>query len=395
MKNKGDIFTMKFASFQGHLVIVGFGSIGPGVLPLILRHIDLDPAKITIVTAEDRGHSIADEYGIRFIREPLTRENYRRVLEPMLSAGDFLLNVSVDVSSLALIKFCRDRDILYLDTCIEPWIGGYTDISLSPSLRSNYAYREEALKLRRPEGSATAVITHGANPGMVSHFLKQALLNLARDSGLSLPKPQSRVEWAKLMQRLSVKVVHVAERDTQVPEFPKRVGEFVNTWSIEGFVGEGCQPAELGWGSHERTLPAGGRHHDFGCGAAIYLNRPGASTKVRTWTPTEGPFHGFLITHGEAISIGQVAAAKLSHQVLGLPSGDVARIEKLFTRAGLPVKLKLDGVRRKKLFAAMKLDKKVSGGEVKFVLAKKIGRVKFGCQVPLETIREIIEACGR
>ena len=99
--------------------------------------------------------------------------------------------------------------------------------------------------------------------------------------------------------------------------------------------------------------------------------------------------------HGEAISIGQVAAAKLSHQVLGLPSGDVARIEKLFTRAGLPVKLKLDGVRRKKLFAAMKLDKKVSGGEVKFVLAKKIGRVKFGCQVPLETIREIIEACGR
>jgi 3-dehydroquinate synthase len=99
--------------------------------------------------------------------------------------------------------------------------------------------------------------------------------------------------------------------------------------------------------------------------------------------------------HGEAISIGQVAAAKLSHQVLGLPSGDVARIEKLFTRAGLPVKLKLDGVRRKKLFAAMKLDKKVSGGEVKFVLAKKIGRVNFGCQVPLETIREIIEACGR
>jgi len=59
------------------------------------------------------------------------------------------------------------------------------------------------------------------------------------------------------------------------------------------------------------------------------------------------------------------------------------------------VKLKLDGVRRKKLFAAMKLDKKVSGGEVKFVLAKKIGRVNFGCQVPLETIREIIEACGR
>jgi homospermidine synthase len=105
------------------------------------------------------------------------------------------------------------------------------------------------------------------------------------------------------MERLSVNVVHVAERDTQVAQTPKAVGEFVNTWSIDGFIGEGCQPAELGWGSHEKELPPDGRRHDFGSGAAIYLMRPGASTRVRTWTPNEGPFHGFLITHSEAISI--------------------------------------------------------------------------------------------
>jgi 3-dehydroquinate synthase len=96
--------------------------------------------------------------------------------------------------------------------------------------------------------------------------------------------------------------------------------------------------------------------------------------------------------HGEAISIGQVAAAKLSHKVLGLPSGDVARIEKLFVNAGLPVKLKLDPGQRKKLFAAMRLDKKVSGGEVKFVLAAKIGRVKFGCKVPAGLIGQALDA---
>ena len=79
--------------------------------------------------------------------------------------------------------------------------------------------------------------------------------------------------------------------------------------------------------------------------------------------------------HGEAISIGQVMAARLSHKVLGLPSGDVARIEKLFTSAGLPVRIKLNAAQRKKLFTAMKLYKKVSGGDVKFVLATKIGRV--------------------
>ena len=94
--------------------------------------------------------------------------------------------------------------------------------------------------------------------------------------------------------------------------------------------------------------------------------------------------------HGEAIAIGQVAAAKLSQKLLGLSSGEVARIEKLFIAAGLPVKLKLAPRRRQKLFAAMLLDKKVSGGEVKFVLAEKIGRVKFGCRVPAGALPEVI-----
>jgi 3-dehydroquinate synthase len=94
--------------------------------------------------------------------------------------------------------------------------------------------------------------------------------------------------------------------------------------------------------------------------------------------------------HGEAISIGQVAAAKLSHQILGLPSGDAERVEKLFVRAGLPVTIKLNPNARKKLFAAMLLDKKVSGGEVKFVLAQKIGKVVWGQKVSTEAIEQVI-----
>ena len=70
------------------------------------------------------------------------------MLEPLLGRGDFLLNLSVDVSSVALIEFCQEKGALYLDTCIEPWPGGYTDPSLPPSARSNYALRESALALR-------------------------------------------------------------------------------------------------------------------------------------------------------------------------------------------------------------------------------------------------------
>ena len=69
---------------------------------------------------------------------------------------------------------------------------------------------------------------------------------------------------------------------------PKKSNEFVNTWSVDGFVSEGAQPAELGWGTHEKHFPADGGRHKAGSRCAIYLNRPGASTRVRTWTPEGG-----------------------------------------------------------------------------------------------------------
>jgi homospermidine synthase len=295
---------MKHVKFNGRLVMVGFGSIGQGVLPLILRHIDMPREKIAIVTGDEAGRAVAAEYGIDFRVEPLTRANYRAVLEPMLKAGDFLLNLSVDVSSVALIELAHEKGAFYLDTCIEPWAGGYTDPSLTPSQRSNYALRESALALAPAHrGGPTAVLTHGANPGLVSHFVKQALLNIAKDTGHKVRTPRDRIGWALLARDLGVKVMHIAERDTQVAAAPKQPGEFVNTWSVDGFVGEGQQPAELGWGTHERHFPVDAQRHGFGCDAAIYLMRPGASTRVRTWTPMEGPFHGFLVTHNESISI--------------------------------------------------------------------------------------------
>ena len=94
--------------------------------------------------------------------------------------------------------------------------------------------------------------------------------------------------------------------------------------------------------------------------------------------------------HGEAISIGQVAAANLSAELSGLPARDVLRVAELFRRAGLPTKARLKAGQKKKLFAAMKLDKKVSGGEVRFVLAKRIGKVVWGQRVSHELIQKVL-----
>lgn len=291
--------------FAGRLLIVGFGSIGQGALPLILRHIGIDRSRISIIAADKRGRAIARKERISFAIRPLTKENYVEVLGEYLRKGDFLLNLSVDVSCLDLINYCQAQGILYLDTVIEPWIGIYDNPDIPVTERSNYGLREEVLALK-PEriGAPTAVVAHGANPGIVSHFVKQALLNIAKDTRFRFKKPASRGEWAALMRGLGVKAVHIAEYDSQVSRLPRRVGRFENTWSVFGFYAEGVnQPCELGWGTHERYWPSIAHRHPWGCDAAIYLDQPGARTLVRTWTPAHGNFLGRAVTHNESISI--------------------------------------------------------------------------------------------
>ncbi|MCW5551744.1 MAG: 3-dehydroquinate synthase [Verrucomicrobiae bacterium] len=94
--------------------------------------------------------------------------------------------------------------------------------------------------------------------------------------------------------------------------------------------------------------------------------------------------------HGEAISIGQVVAARLSAATTGLPSRDAERIYNLFTRAGLPTHVKLNPAQRRRLFAAMQLDKKVSNGELRFVLAERIGKIVWGQKVSSGLIEQAL-----
>lgn len=294
----------KLGSFPGRLVVLGLGSVGQGMLPLLFDAFGLKPAQVRIVkTSEDRS-GVAQALGVEVIVQPLTEGNYEAVLDPLVGEGDFLLNLSVDVASLALVRFCWKRGVLYADACAEPWPGRYDNPALPPSQRSNYALREELLSFRMDkQRGPTACITQGANPGLVSSFVKVALLNMAADLHVKVERPTAREEWAALARKLEIKVIHVAERDTQLAKERKQRGEFVNTWSVDGFVDEGLQPSELGWGTHEKHFPEDGLRHGYGSDAAILLNRPGIATRVRSWTPLEGPYQGFLITHGESISI--------------------------------------------------------------------------------------------
>lgn len=296
-----------YGEISGPVVIIGFGSIGKGVLPLLERHFKYDKSRLVVIDPGGLNYKILKRHGIKVVSTALNAQNYEQILAPLLQKGGgqgFCINVSVDVSSVDVMKVCRNNNALYIDTVVEPWAGFYVDERLGAAERSNYALRENVLEEKaRSPGGPTAISCCGANPGMVSWFVKQALMNLARDLGMNVEEPQTREEWAKLMQQAGVKGIHIAERDTQHSRHKKPKGTFINTWSVDGFVSEGLQPSELGWGSFEKWMPANAVTHKAGCRAAIFLNQPGSDTKVRTWCPTLGPQYGRLVTHNEAISI--------------------------------------------------------------------------------------------
>jgi homospermidine synthase len=291
--------------FSGRIIMLGCGSIGQGTLPLLSRHITLEGKdRLLVLSADEAGRSLARRCGAEFLHAHLTPGNHTRLLGKHVRAGDLVLNLSVNVASLDVIRFCAARGALYVDTSIEPWPGVYDNPMVDMRQRTNFVIREKALQLARELGpdAPTAVVDHGANPGLVSHFVKRALLELDKQLRDGKAQPAADEDWARLAQELEISVIQIAERDTQASDKPKRHDEFINTWSIEGFVSELMQPVELSIGTHEQNLPRHAREHRKGS-RTLYLPRPGCGTFARAWTPSVGGYQGLLVTHDEVFSI--------------------------------------------------------------------------------------------
>src|SRR3989344_6620164 len=113
--------------FKGKVLMVGCGSIGQAILPLIFKHLAINPKRLTIIEADNRGVKVAKRYGVKHEVRPLTQDNYKSEITKRVGAGDFLLNLSVDTSSADIMSLCHELGVLYLDTVAEPWAGFYTD----------------------------------------------------------------------------------------------------------------------------------------------------------------------------------------------------------------------------------------------------------------------------
>jgi homospermidine synthase len=299
------------------ILFLGCGSVTQAVLPLLLRDVKVPASSITILDFVDNRHRIANELqaGVTYKELKITPENLSDVLAAHVGSGDMLIDLAWNIDAPTILTWCHNNNVRYLNTSVEVW-NPYEDMaSTHPLDRTLYVRHQELARMIREWGGnsgPTAVLEHGANPGMVSHFVKLALRELsmkilsdgiAGDRKSGLEDALANDQFNMLAMLTGTKVIHISERDTQISTQPKEPNEFVNTWSVEGFYEEGIAPAELGWGTHERTLPKNGYAHTTdGPRNQICIAQPGMETWVRSTVPS-GEIHGMVIRHGEAYTM--------------------------------------------------------------------------------------------
>lgn len=299
------------AKFDGKVVMVGCGAIGQALLAVIDKHIENIAGRLYVLTNDADAREIAEQHGAHFFVKRLTPENFRDTLAPYLGSGDLLINVSINVASMDLIAFCAERDALYVDSSVEPWEGLFGNTATTLYQRSNFVMRQELLQMiaAQPHHAPTAVVDHGANPGIVTHFVKQALLNLDRDIRRGEARPTTPAEWAQLACDLGITTIQISERDSQVSKIRRQTNEFVNTWSISGIIDELKQPSEVALGTFDPIAMPDMKEHMPGC-SSYYLERISATAYARSWIPSCGPFLGMLVTHDEVMAIADFLSIK-------------------------------------------------------------------------------------
>jgi len=302
--------------FNGKVLVIGCGSVAQCAIPLIPKILGVPHQNVTIIDFVDNKHRVRDclKKGMTYKIERITPENYSVRLKEYVGSGDMIIDLAWNIETIVMLQWCRDNGVLYVNTSVEEWDPYKDKVRKDPTKYTLYARQMEIREMIKKWGDndgPTAIVDHGANPGLVSHFTKHALLDIARKIIDEKPRDRRRARLEQAVEKKDfpmlamlsgTKVIHISERDTQVTNKPKQMNEFVNTWSIEGFYEEGVAPAELGWGTHERWMPADAHFHKSGPKNQICLESMGMKTWVRSWVPC-GEITGMVIRHGEAFGI--------------------------------------------------------------------------------------------
>ena len=317
--------------FTNKVLIIGYGAVAKSTLPILLRHIKIPYRNITIIDFLDKKSELKSwiQKGVHFYQEKITPQNITKILSKYVDAGSLIIDLAWNIDCIDILQWAHNNKVLYVNASIEEW-DPYSDIHTKTSLEKSLYHRYVMLsEISKEWNSTTAVVDHGANPGLISHFVKQGIVDIVdsiiRQKKVSKGKAKilerliKNEKFAHLAMAIGIKVIHSSERDTQLSNRTKDFDEFVNVWSIEGIVEESIAPVEIGWGAHEKELPKFTIKPDYGPKNQIIIPQMGINTLVRSWVPNQ-EFVGMIITHGEAYGISKMLTLRRRNKLIYRPT---------------------------------------------------------------------------
>lgn len=312
------------------VLMTGFGIVAQALLPMLEKRVGIRPGEITVIDFADRSAVLRPwiRRGLRFVRERVTSLNLPRLLSTHVGEGGLIVDLAWSIDCFEILAWARLHGVLYVNASVESW--GQESPSRSTLERSLYARYARLLEMTRTwKDGPTAVIDHGANPGLVSHFVKKGLIDISMAAlrerrfvgaaKAALERHLGARDFAQLARALGVRVIHCSEWDSQRADRAKRPDEFVGTWSIEGTWDESISPSEIGWGTHERELPVNAAVPGEGPCNQIVLPQMGLNTWVRSWVPDQ-EIVGMVVTHGESFGLSHALSVREGGGVVYRPT---------------------------------------------------------------------------
>jgi homospermidine synthase len=306
--------TVKLANaIDKKFVFLGCGSIAKCTIHFLNKFVDLDYNKVYIVDEIDMRNvpALQDVFkkGANFYKVRLEDDDFDRLFRLFkLKPLDVIVDLTTNTSCYKLIETVRKHSLLYMNTSMEiNWHFSAESSVYDESLLKRHIDVENIDKSIADPQNATHCYEFGMNPGLISHFTFQALLDVANlalkeKEDKQLKEFVEKKQYPHIAKHLGVEIVHCSEIDTQISKTYKEGDKtFVNTWSCIGLLEEGLEPVQLGWGTHEKTMPEKG---ELLAPHMVGIKKPAYKKAHKSYVP-DGETVGVCIPHGEGITLTQ------------------------------------------------------------------------------------------
>jgi homospermidine synthase len=313
------------------LILIGCGSVGTAILELMTvnpglirfktleKIIIINPRPMTDIFRKTIYNEI--KWPIEWVKIAVERYNITLLFNKYIDSSDIIIDVSVGTGTLDILKYVFKQNIHYINTSLETWESdnkGLIHGSLAKQMKFttyNLHCKCNQLLKKYKKGSATVILEHGMNPGLISHFTKYAIEQLSKERFPNY-NIKSLNDYARLCYKLNVRVIQCSEKDTQISKdkYKRKPTEFVSTWSPMGLMAEGLELIQIGYGTHEQLstteyVPRCGARNQF------ILPTRGIEMRMRSAVPS-GKITGYIIPHGE----GETLSRFLTYKSIYRPS---------------------------------------------------------------------------